>query len=81
VAPFAALTTAGAHAAFEQPMICTDVAPCRPDMLGSLAIGLLFAAAFGAAVSMVAGVWLSAGFVAAELAWQAARTGQPAQCG
>jgi hypothetical protein len=62
--PVAAAVLTGLHVWAVGPAVCTVRDPCRPDLLGSVAIALLFAAAVSGLVLPGLAVWFASGFVA-----------------
>ena len=62
--PVAAAVLTGLHVWAAGPAVCTPRDPCQPDLLGSVAIALLFAAAVSGFVLPGLAIWLASGFVA-----------------
>jgi hypothetical protein len=63
VLPVAAGVLAGLHTTAVGEPVCTSQSPCRPDALGTVAIGLLFGAAFAGFMYARLAPWIAAGFV------------------
>jgi hypothetical protein len=61
--PAAAAVLTGLHVWAVGPAVCTVRDPCRPDLLGSVAIALLFAAAVSGFVFPGLAIWFASGFV------------------
>ncbi|MEV8515805.1 hypothetical protein [Dactylosporangium sp. NPDC051484] len=68
----AAIAILSLHAAFDPPVECTDAAPCGPDALNAVLLGLVVALPVAAFVSLPVTAWLAAGFFAAAVVWQVA---------
>ncbi len=60
--PMAALVLTGMHAGSVGPTICTVQAPCRPDPLSAVYIGLLGSAAIAGLVYPRLATWFAGGF-------------------
>ncbi|MER7009036.1 hypothetical protein ABT297_39160 [Dactylosporangium sp. NPDC000555] len=70
----AAIAILSLHVAFDPPIECSDAAPCGPDALNAVLLGLVVALPVVAFVSLPVTAWLAAGFFAADVVWQVAHS-------
>ena len=76
--PGATLVLAVVHTAAVELPVCTAATPCRPDVAGSVFVGLLFASAACGFILPRLAPWLAATFLAAEVvAERVLRVSQP----
>jgi hypothetical protein len=68
----AATAVIALHLWYDPPVECSDAAPCGPDPLNAVLLGLVAAVPLVAFVSLPVTALLAAGFLAADVLWQVA---------
>ncbi|GAA4250677.1 hypothetical protein GCM10022255_040270 [Dactylosporangium darangshiense] len=68
----AATAVIALHLWYDPPVGCTDAAPCGPDPLNAVLLGLVAAVPLVAFVSLPVTAMLAGGFFAADVLWQVA---------
>ncbi|MFG2040951.1 hypothetical protein [Dactylosporangium sp. NPDC048998] len=66
----ASIAVLSLHVAFDPPIECSDAAPCGPDALNAVLLGLVVTLPAVAFLSLPVTAWLAAGFFAADVVWQ-----------
>ncbi|MEV6923265.1 PH domain-containing protein [Dactylosporangium sp. NPDC051485] len=68
----AAIAAVALHLAYDPPIECSDAAPCGPDNLNAVLLGLIGALPLVAFVSLPVTAWLAGAFLAVDVLWQLA---------